>query len=99
MPIIRYTLDRVPSCATNSPVYRGAKDFGGGTSDTPGHGAWMQALPQCWFDGSTFPAWNSHDPEEVGHSKPVEVLTGLPDWQTFYQDYVRANRFPAAKSS
>ncbi|CAK9025633.1 unnamed protein product [Durusdinium trenchii] len=52
-------------------VEPGAKDFGGGTSDTPGHGAWMQ---------------------EVGHSKPVEVLTGLPDWQTFYQDYVRANR-------
>ncbi|CAJ1350003.1 unnamed protein product [Effrenium voratum] len=54
--------------ATVSP---GAKDFGGGSPDLPGHGKPMQ---------------------EVGTSKPVEVLSTLPDWATFYQNYMRANR-------
>lgn len=30
--------------------------------------------------------------QEVGTSKPVEVLSTLPDWATFYQNYMRANR-------
>jgi len=30
--------------------------------------------------------------QEVGHKQPVEVLTKIPDWATFYDNYVRANR-------
>lgn len=30
--------------------------------------------------------------QELGLKKPVEVLTEVPDWQTFYQNYVRVNR-------
>ncbi|CAE7467519.1 KDM8 [Symbiodinium natans] len=30
--------------------------------------------------------------QEVGLKQPVEVLTEVPDWKSFYQNYVRANR-------
>jgi len=30
--------------------------------------------------------------QEVGHPKEVEVLRSIPDWETFYLEYVRANR-------
>ena len=30
--------------------------------------------------------------QEVGHRKTVEVLENIPDWETFYRDYVRRNR-------
>ncbi|CAE7413801.1 Kdm8, partial [Symbiodinium pilosum] len=30
--------------------------------------------------------------QEMGSKKPIEILSEIPDWQTFYQNYVRANR-------
>ena len=33
--------------------------------------------------------------QEVGFPKEVEVLRSIPDWETFYLEYVRANRISA----